>query len=232
MKDKDYEHLATIPSIDPGERQYDFPSVYFLDAKLFKRSHLSIPTARLSVPKYVLQLIGDAAAKHSVASRYFETVHPYMCFISKQRLYTHILNPLSEPRAENSLLLLCVRLITQSYPSSLDVHPAKAPTYLAAKRFFAELEAAGVYTIQALQAAILIALYEIGHAIYPQAYLSIGACARYAIAFGFDEKGTRECNIASDWIELEERKRAWWAVLILDRYVQSSTVDKSQVLTP
>ena len=198
--------------------------MFFLDTKIFRNSHLSIPVPRLPVPKYAHHHIGDVSANHAVASRYFETVHPYMCFISKQRFYTYVLNPLSEPRAENALLLLCVRLITVSCPKTLDVHPAKAPAYLAARRFHAEVEAAGIYNLQVLQAAILIALYELGHAIYPQAYLSIGSCARFAIAFGFDEKGIRKSNLVYDWIESEERKRAWWAVLILDRYVCYVTI--------
>ena len=99
----------------------------------------------------------------------------------------------------------------------MEIHPSKSPAYLAAKRFYADVEAAGIYKLQVLQAGILLALYELGHAIYPQAYLSIGTCARFAIAFGFDEKGTRVNNAACDWIEHEERKRAWWAILILDR---------------
>ncbi|KAE9366738.1 hypothetical protein N431DRAFT_384656 [Stipitochalara longipes BDJ] len=218
-EDKDHEARAITNFTGSRGIQSGFPAVFFLDTKMFRSSHLNVPVARLPVPRYVQILIGDLSANHPVASRYFETVHPYMCFISKQRFYTYILNPLSEPRAENSLLLLCIRLITLSYPKTLDVHPAKAPAYLAAKKFYAEVEAAGIYNLQVLQAAILIALYELGHAIYPQAYLSIGTCARFAIAFGFDEKGLRESIIACDWIESEERKRAWWAVLILDRFV-------------
>jgi hypothetical protein len=139
-------HSAGSRGTQPG-----FPAVFFLDTKIFRNSHLSIPVPRLPVPKYAHHHIGDVSANHAVASRYFETVHPYMCFISKQRFYTYVLNPLSEPRAENALLLLCVRLITVSCPKTLDVHPAKAPAYLAARRFHAEVEAAGIYNLQVLQ---------------------------------------------------------------------------------
>ncbi|RFU31126.1 hypothetical protein B7463_g5209, partial [Scytalidium lignicola] len=134
------------------------------------------------------------------------------------------------PRAETSLLLLCVRLITQSHSAFVNVLPAQTPEYLAAKRFYADVEAAGVNTIQVLQAAILIALYELGHAIYPRAYLSIGVCVRYAIAFGFDGNGMTQGNMPYDWIEAEERKRAWWAVLIIDRFVNLGTPTRQLVV--
>jgi hypothetical protein len=64
---------------------------------------------------------------------------------------------------------------------------------------------------------VFIALYEFGHAIYPAAYLTIGAMARYGISSGIDGSGPSQMPPPSDWIEDEERKRIWWAVLILDR---------------
>ena len=71
-----------------------------------------------------------------------------------------------------------------------------------------------------LQAAVLIAVYEVGHAIYPAAYLTIGACARYGTMLGIDKLGL---DLMGDslgplsWIEVEERRRVWWAVVLLDR---------------
>ena len=44
---------------------------------------------------------------------------------------------------------------------------------------------------------ILTAIYEYAHAIYPAAYITIGTCARYGL----------------------ERRRFWWAIVILDRVV-------------
>lgn len=93
------------------------------------------------------------------------------------------------------------------------------PEYLAAKRLYAEMEGAGGFSTQVLQSGVLIALHEFGHAVYPAAYLSIGACARYGISSGMDGTGTSQVKAPYDWIEAEERKRVWWAVLILDRYV-------------
>jgi hypothetical protein len=92
--------------------------------------------------------------------------------------------------------------------------------YLAAKRFCAETELAGNLTIPFLQATIFIAIYELGHAIYPSAYLSIGSCARYGTALGINNDGKSSGRHPPDnWVELEEIRRVWWGILILDRYI-------------
>lgn len=101
-------------------------------------------------------------------------------------------------------------------PSSGGVS-AKTPEYLLAKRFQLEVEVADVLSVQALQAGILIALYEICHAVYPSAYLSVGACARLGVALGVDRWGCLKG--VEDWVEGEEKNRIWWSVMILDRWV-------------
>ena len=73
--------------------------------------------------------------------------------------------------------------------------------------------------IRLLQAGILIAVYEIGHAIYPEAYLSIGHCGRLGQAIGLhDTTGVPQLALEPESEdEIEERRRVWWAVYILDR---------------
>ncbi|UKZ53304.1 hypothetical protein TrVGV298_007096 [Trichoderma virens] len=74
-------------------------------------------------------------------------------------------------------------------------------------------------SLQVLQATIFVALYEIGHAIYPAAYLTVGACARYGIALGLDQLMTNNSGFDRSWMEVEEKRRSWWAVLALDRFL-------------
>lgn len=61
-------------------------------------------------------------------------------------------------------------------------------------------------------------VYELGHGIYPSAYLSVGACARYGAALGYEECGYEDPGEGrGEWVEAEERNRTCWAILILDR---------------
>lgn len=72
-------------------------------------------------------------------------------------------------------------------------------------------------SLHVLQATIFIALYEMGHAIYPAAYLTVGACARYGIALGLDKLMTDNSGFDTSLMEIEEKRRSWWGVLALDR---------------
>jgi hypothetical protein len=192
-------------------------AVFFLDAHTFQQSRLEIPRFEISIPLYVQVLNGDEASVRAIATEYFKTVHSWMPMVSKQNFYRHLLNPLSQPRTDVALLLLCMRLVLTVVQDKIP--PSTTSIYLAAKQFSFEIEATATPSLQALQARILISLYELGHAIYPAAYMSIGACARYGISLGIDGRDTPQTNTSGDWTDMEERKRAWWAVLILDRYV-------------
>jgi hypothetical protein len=95
--------------------------------------------------------------------------------------------------------------------------------YRLVNNFHSEVESTEGLCLQVLQAGILIAIFEIGDAIYPAAYLTVGACARYGVAMGLDkinqDRMGGDHDHAMSWIEIEERRRAWWGVLILDRSV-------------
>lgn len=98
----------------------------------------------------------------------------------------------------------------------------RIPLYYTVKHFNLEVESSSVFSILVLQAGVLIALYELGHAIYPAAFLTIGACARYAHALGINVSRGLNSRKVLTLVEVEERRRVWWAIIILDRYVLNS----------
>ncbi|UKZ45872.1 hypothetical protein TrVGV298_000065 [Trichoderma virens] len=96
---------------------------------------------------------------------------------------------------------------------------AKTVLYRTAKQFHFEVESSGILSVAVLQAGVLIAIYELGHAIYPAAFLSIGQCARYAAALEIDKSITSRLLDKLPWNEVEEQRRVWWSIIILDRYL-------------
>jgi hypothetical protein len=176
-----------------------------------ERLHMALP-----VPSHILQFFGDMAEVIANASMYFETIHIWMPIISKKRFYDHHLHPTFYFHADIALLLLSMKLITSMLPDEL-ANP-RTPAYNAAKHFYLEIEASGMMSIQVLQAGLLLSLYELGHAIYPSAYLSIGACARYAYALGINKDANTQVSKVLTLVELEEYRRVWWGILILDRF--------------
>jgi hypothetical protein len=110
--------------------------------------------------------------------------------------------------------------LVSEIPSEIE-HPANSSLYCMAKGFYSRMEHSDLLSLQLWQSAILIAVYEIGHAIYPAAYLSISHIARLGIMMGLHCK-TYAAKLFKEpvtWTYREEERRAWWAVVILDRYV-------------
>ena len=174
---------------------------------------MEIPRADILLSPFVLEYVKDP---RSIAAQFFDKAHHWMSIISKKRFYDQLLNPLSQPRTDTIMLLFCMKLLTW-IPPDYENEP-RTPAYMAAKYFMLEANLAGMFTVQLLQAALLIALYELGHAIYPAAYLTVGACARYGLALGIDKRRTSDSgNSPFTPLEQEERRRVGWAIVILDR---------------
>lgn len=94
---------------------------------------------------------------------------------------------------------------------------SRTALYHATKHFYVVVEDS--LSILVLQAGILVALYELGHGIYPAAFLTIGSCARYAYALGINVSQRVSTKRVITLVEVEERRRVWWALVVLDRFV-------------
>lgn len=131
----------------------------------------------------------------------------------------HMMNPLTRPRPDVKLLLCAMSLISWSpYQHGMRSTP-RTSEYLSLKRAFLDAELAGLLTIPLLQAMILTSVYELGHAIYPAAYISIGSCVRLGLALELEKQSQQRLDLTlSEMEEAEEERRVWWAVVILDRY--------------
>jgi hypothetical protein len=174
--------------------------------------------AAAPVPARILHLIGDMDEIRGFASNFFEHMHLWMPFVSKKRFYDLHLRPSFQSRPDVVLLLLALKLIT-TFPPTSPRNP-RTPLYHAAKHFYVEVEGSSAISLPVLQAGVLLALYELGHGIYPAAFLSIGACARYAHAIGINVSRTINARRVLTLVEAEERRRVWWAIVVLDRSVR------------
>lgn len=190
----------------------DFPPVYFLDFELFQRTFTEIPRTWSAVPDELQALTKDILEP---ARFYFRAIHPWLPFLSMKSFYERLLSPFLPRGADVTLLLACVKLVSSVHEGD----NARTSTYVTIKTSLLRAELEGVMTLRILQAWILICVYEIGHAIYPSASISINICAKYVSTLGINETGIDTHGRVFDWVESEERTRAWWAVVILDRFL-------------
>lgn len=205
-----------------------FPAVFFLDAEVFIDNQMAIPRPSIPVPQEILATLGTSILDiQDIVDRYFANIHTWLPFVSKKRLELTLLNPAFEMTLDLALLLLAMKLILQ-VPAA-DMQSIRSPLYSLTKRYFALVESSGLMSLQILQANVLIAAYELGHAIYPAAYLTSGNCARWGHTLGLNDRRHAPQILKrrpGAWAELEEQKRAWWATMLLDRYVRVSQVKK------
>lgn len=195
----------------------DFPSVYFPDHEVFQHSKIPLSPVNMPLDPTILDAIEKPA---SITARYFTWVHLWMPIISKSRFLLDHAGPLSRPKSDFKILLFCVKLVMWSPKEAQVPRDPINRDYLAAKNALLTTEITGPFSLQVLQAMILTAIYEYAHAIYPAAYVTMSTCARYGLALGIDKQCRDDIrSVCFDLEDQEERRRVWWAIVVLDRMV-------------
>ncbi|KAL7940805.1 hypothetical protein V8C42DRAFT_336403 [Trichoderma barbatum] len=206
--------------------ELDLLAASFLDPDHFILAQLEAKKKNAAITKTAADLVGSVGDIQATAHVFFETIHVWMPIVSKQQFQEHLLQGLSFRRAELFLLVLAMKLCSSR------VTVAKSMLYRTVKQFYFDVESSGRLSIQTLQAAVLIAIYELGHGIYPAAIISVANCARIGALLGID-KSLNTWGLISGvpWIQLEERRRIWWAIIILDRFM-NLCYPKRYLVTP
>lgn len=195
-------------------------AVQFLAPRVFSSAELEIPPLQVPVPSYAALYVETAQQIRDIASEYFAMAPMFLPILCRRLFISAALNPFSPRRTEHLLVAICAKLYCTFRAEGVGVPSQTAALYCIAKRFHAELQAAGALSLRVLQAGIFIALYEIGQAIFPAAYMSVGACARYGTALGLEKLMDNNDNNGKpdgSWLAIEESRRVWWAILIMDR---------------
>lgn len=188
---------AELPKLKPQPPSAASP---FYSAQ-FLQSNISI-----AVTENLSCVVGDLFALRKVAGRYFSSIHVWFPILSESSYDERLSRAFSKPCAEFSLLSLSLALIT-TIPPEDDVWDSFSSLYMLVKSSIAVVEAANIYSLEVVQARLLVSLFEVGHDIEPAAYISIAATARAAAAIGLN-KGNEMS---------EEGSRVWWGIVMLDR---------------
>ncbi|RFU78475.1 n-terminal binuclear zn cluster-containing [Trichoderma arundinaceum] len=219
----DYESLHITPSHSSGT---DFLTERFLDPEAFSSAQLKLPEPDVDylITRDVSDFVGDVPNIKAISDQFFHSVHEWMPIVSKIQFRANLVGWLTHKRAELFYLILAMKLSCEHAPGP------RTPLYQITKLMQFRIENSGVLSLQVIQASVLIAIYEMGHGIYPSAFLSIAGCARYATALGID-KSILNNDVNISWNELEERRRVWWSILVLDRFLNLSNPSR-HLVTP
>lgn len=190
------------------------PISYFLDTAV-DCSPLDVRRIPfITIPQELLSQIGSPAATRQIADSYFDTIHSWLPFVWERKFSQVTAFVDMHPDPAVAILLVAMKMITTAASN-----PFRNRLYRIVKGYLTVLEDSGFLTLGVLQAAIIITLYEIGHGIYPAAYMSIGRCARLGQMMGLHGNSSisKSFRKPTSWGETEEIRRTWFAVLILDR---------------
>ncbi|KAH7305305.1 fungal-specific transcription factor domain-containing protein [Stachybotrys elegans] len=201
---------------------HDFPAVYFLDSALFRRSVCQLPHPAISIDPTVQAFINAGGFERRFISNFFNLIHPWFPFLSRRLFMERVISPLGPVRPENTLLIAAMKLVADPKP---DMGPRTA-AYKAIKSGLFQAELSGLVDFKIFQALVLLSLYEIGHAILPDAYMTVGYCLRYGSVLGLGRSVQGDSKDTIGDVDQEERRRAWWAILLLDRLVNLGCAER------
>lgn len=182
---------------------------FYLDSDLWSSYSFPLQIHHEPVPDEISLLLGNEADIDYIKSHYFHTIHTWMPIISKIRLDRLMERTRGSTRADTALLLLCMKLVQDT---------ALPKLYTTTARFLYSLQTKRILTLRIVQAGLLLSVYELGHGIFPSAFITVGHSARSAVALGLHNKlAPQLAGRPRSWMDWEERQRVWWMVVILDR---------------
>lgn len=209
---------SSLNGVEDTERKTHVSlSVFFLDGAAFNLGGYQLRHPHLPLPEIFEEFCPTHPIILRIVSSYFATTHLWLPIVSRERVHVDLNIPVEGTSADLGLLYLCMRLVGERLPPASQ-NPQTA-FYVAVREYHFFVESAGILSLQLLQAGILLAVYEFGHAIFPNAYVTIGRCAKIGHAMGIHHGASAPPLLGppASWTELEERSRVWWAVFLLDR---------------
>jgi hypothetical protein len=169
----------------------------------------------MPVPLEILQILGSSTDMASACDKCFNTVGVWCRILSQRRLLHRIASFNRDSDSSVALLLMVMKPVSEVPPQSED---PRTESHWIAKQFLALVESAPLLSIHLLQAHTLMAIYEIGHAIYPAGYLSVGHAVRLGHSMRLHDRKSpaRTLRPPTTWTASEEESRVWWCTVILD----------------
>ncbi|KAE8379008.1 hypothetical protein BDV26DRAFT_280645 [Aspergillus bertholletiae] len=165
----------------------------------------------------VLTIIGDERRIQAVAVVYFRTIHPWFPILAEGPFYERLSHIFTHAIPDFSLLPLCMILLGAS-PVNDELPLRMRSLYILVKGFIASLEATETNSLELLQCRVLLSIFEVGHGMYPAAYISMGANVRAAVALGANavSKAQLEETFGSPG-RADEARCTWRGIVIADR---------------
>jgi hypothetical protein len=161
------------------------------------------------------------------ADAFFSGTHQRLSTLSRYRFYERLRGLGTQPNGGLLMLCLCIWLVERK-PSGGGISAHMLP-YVTLKSLLVVLESAGDMSLDIVQCKLIMTWFELGHGLHTAAYISIGACARSARALSLHKAEDIDSSSHADVFLLEEKRRTWWVIMNVDRYLNLCNPDTSFV---
>ncbi|KAI1612322.1 fungal-specific transcription factor domain-containing protein [Exophiala viscosa] len=201
----------------------------------FQSAFASLPNSN---PSWELDALGlqeplpSQQAIDELHDIFFAKIYPRTPFIHKGRyLAAMSLPPTSRLRPPVCLsysLWTLAASVSENYSAVTEQFYLRARKYMDADEI--EGRGQGVVTLAHAQATAYLATYEMNKLYFPRAWLNVGRAVRLCHMMNLHRLDDRsELDVKEtlsspmNWLELEERRRVFWAVFVQDRYQSISS---------
>jgi len=159
----------------------------------------------------------------NIVTNYLKTTHTWLCMIHERRFLDHLTKPGAMLDAEFTIGFLAMYLVS---PASTDFRDGKCDNtfldgvYRSVKELY-HMRAAQRSHFMMVISGIWIALYEIYHTDNAAARITLRIAATMAYKLGLDSSiNYTMSSHQNGTLSLEERRRVWWSLVIVDRCVE------------
>lgn len=174
-------------------------------------------TVQQSTVDMVMRTFGSLGNIAAISREFFTGTHQRISAISKIRFEQNLLSLAAKPRADFAALCLSILLMQQT-PMGEETN-MQSLLYFKVKNLITLLETQGDISLDFVHCRVLVTFYEIGHGFYHAAYISLAGCARAARVLGLHKKRWRNLDADPNKLALEEEKRTWWKIVLMDRFI-------------
>ncbi|KAF2036470.1 hypothetical protein EK21DRAFT_95750 [Setomelanomma holmii] len=168
-----------------------------------------------------------------VAEYFCMSFHHWIPYLHKQRLQTRIRNGLHSEGFDLVLHALLAVALRHMDAASLFLDDDQIQRQISISRLIVETQAIRSVTVESLQAVIFVVFDYLNNGQPQKAWPLIGMLTR-TIAYlqltteptashGSLMKPVRLVQTSHDWTELEERRRLFWVIFLLDRFCSITT---------
>ncbi|KAI1874338.1 uncharacterized protein JN550_002917 [Neoarthrinium moseri] len=192
--------------------------MYFLNSEECTQPLPSDPPATPTIlPGAFLDSLGTSSELQVIYEKYFSSIHAWLPLLSPKVVRRIVQEETFRGDANHALLLMCIKLISQQRSKA---GPVTDNIYSLVKELIMKLEITALPSLILLQSIILISTYESMQGIFPSAFYSVGHAVRLGTMMGLHDR-EHALQLFKDpgtWTRREEQRRAWWSVLLLDRF--------------